>query len=58
MPLTNTWKKVSRKIAIVRHALLRHQASLDIESEPGRGSRFTLEMPAVAPDSGPETLLK
>lgn len=27
-------------LAIVRHALLRHQANLEIESEPGRGSCF------------------
>ena len=28
-------------LAIVKQALLRHQAKLEIESEPGRGSRFT-----------------
>jgi len=28
-------------LAIVKQALLRHQATLEIESEPGRGSRFT-----------------
>jgi two-component system, OmpR family, phosphate regulon sensor histidine kinase PhoR len=33
-------------LAIVKHALLRHQASLEIESEPGRGSRFTVRIPA------------
>jgi two-component system phosphate regulon sensor histidine kinase PhoR len=33
-------------LAIVRHALLRHQANLDIESKPGRGSRFTARFPA------------
>ena len=33
-------------LAIVKHALLRHQAGLDIESEPGRGSRFTARFPA------------
>jgi two-component system, OmpR family, phosphate regulon sensor histidine kinase PhoR len=32
-------------LAIVKHALARHQASLDIESEPGRGSRFTARFP-------------
>lgn len=38
-------------LAIVKHALARHQAALDIESEPGRGSRFTARFPArrVAP---------
>ncbi len=32
-------------LAIVKHALGRHQAVLDIESEPGRGSRFTARFP-------------
>jgi two-component system phosphate regulon sensor histidine kinase PhoR len=32
-------------LAIVKHGLLRHQASLDIESEPGKGSRFTARFP-------------
>ena len=44
-------------LAIVKHALLRHQANLDIESEPGKGSRFTARFPArrvaaVQPSSG------
>jgi two-component system, OmpR family, phosphate regulon sensor histidine kinase PhoR len=33
-------------LAIVKHALARHQATLEIESEPGRGSRFTARFPA------------
>jgi two-component system phosphate regulon sensor histidine kinase PhoR len=33
-------------LAIVKHALLRHQAALEIESEPGKGSRFTARFPA------------
>ncbi len=33
-------------LAIVKHALARHQASLEIESEPGRGSRFSARFPA------------
>jgi two-component system phosphate regulon sensor histidine kinase PhoR len=33
-------------LAIVKHALIRHQAVLEIESEPGRGSRFTARFPA------------
>ncbi|HEX2198887.1 MAG TPA: phosphate regulon sensor histidine kinase PhoR, partial [Burkholderiales bacterium] len=32
-------------LAIVKHALLRHQAALDIASEPGRGSRFSARFP-------------
>jgi two-component system phosphate regulon sensor histidine kinase PhoR len=32
-------------LAIVKHALGRHQATLEIESEPGRGSRFTARFP-------------
>ena len=33
-------------LAIVKHALTRHQAVLEIESEPGKGSRFTARFPA------------
>ena len=32
-------------LAIVKHILLRHQARLDIESEPGRGSTFRASFP-------------
>jgi len=32
-------------LAIVKHVLTRHQATLEIESEPGRGSRFTAHFP-------------
>jgi signal transduction histidine kinase len=43
---------VSQKI------LTEHGGRIRVESAPDRGSRFTLEMPAVVPDTGPETLLK
>jgi two-component system phosphate regulon sensor histidine kinase PhoR len=33
-------------LAIVKHVLLRHQAELEIASEPGRGSTFTVRLPA------------
>ena len=33
-------------LAIVKHVLIRHQAELVIESEPGRGSKFTVQLPA------------
>jgi two-component system phosphate regulon sensor histidine kinase PhoR len=33
-------------LAIVKHALVRHQAALEVESEVGRGSRFTARFPA------------
>lgn len=32
-------------LAIVKHVLIRHQATLDIESRPGEGSRFTCVFP-------------
>lgn len=32
-------------LAIVKHVLTRHQADLEIESEIGRGSRFTVTLP-------------
>jgi two-component system phosphate regulon sensor histidine kinase PhoR len=34
-------------LSIVKHALARHQASLDVASAPGKGSRFTARFPAV-----------
>jgi two-component system phosphate regulon sensor histidine kinase PhoR len=33
-------------LSIVKHALARHQATLTIESTPGKGSRFTARFPA------------
>ncbi len=33
-------------LAIAKHALARHEARLEIESQPGRGSRFTARFPA------------
>jgi two-component system phosphate regulon sensor histidine kinase PhoR len=33
-------------LAIVKHVLTRHQAVLEIDSEPGRGSRFLVRFPA------------
>ena len=33
-------------LAIVNHVLLRHQAALEIESEPGKGSTFAAILPA------------
>ena len=33
-------------LAIVKHVLTRHQATLDVQSEPGRGSFFTVRIPA------------
>jgi len=33
-------------LAIVKHAAARHQATLDVESTPGKGSRFTMRIPA------------
>jgi len=33
-------------LAIAKHALARHEAVLEIQSEPGKGSRFTARFPA------------
>jgi two-component system, OmpR family, phosphate regulon sensor histidine kinase PhoR len=35
-------------LAIVKHVLLRHSASLEIDSTPGQGSVFTAKFPAAA----------
>jgi two-component system phosphate regulon sensor histidine kinase PhoR len=48
-------------LAIVKHVLIRHQAELDVTSEPGEGSTFMVLLPArrvrraLPPDSGPES---
>jgi len=34
-------------LAIVKHVLLRHQAALDVTSEPGKGSTFAVILPAL-----------
>jgi two-component system phosphate regulon sensor histidine kinase PhoR len=34
-------------LAIVKHVLQRHQARLEIESEPGKGSAFTCRFPGL-----------
>jgi two-component system phosphate regulon sensor histidine kinase PhoR len=34
-------------LSIVKHALARHQATLDVDSRPGKGSRFTARFPAA-----------
>ncbi len=33
-------------LAIVKHVLLRHQAELEVRSEPGKGSTFAVRLPA------------
>jgi two-component system phosphate regulon sensor histidine kinase PhoR len=33
-------------LAIVKHIVNRHRGSLEIQSEPGQGSVFTLYLPA------------
>jgi len=35
-------------LAIVKHVLTRHRATLEIESEPGHGSRFAARFPRRA----------
>ena len=48
-----------RGLAIVKHVLLRHQAELEIESQPGQGSTFAVRLPArrvvPAPQSAENT---
>ncbi|MDD5329890.1 MAG: phosphate regulon sensor histidine kinase PhoR [Sulfuricella sp.] len=43
-------------LAIAKHALTRHQARLEIESTPGRGSTFSACFPARRLIDGPKTI--
>jgi len=40
-------------LAIVKHILILHGGSIRVESEPGKGSRFTVSLPASAPREVP-----
>lgn len=40
-------------LAIVKHVLTRHQGWLEVESEPGKGSRFSARIPAARLISAP-----
>lgn len=39
-------------LAIVKHVLTRHHATLEVESEPGKGSRFVARFPATSLAAG------
>lgn len=46
-------------LAIVKHVLIRHQAELEVSSEPGKGSTFAVQLPnrrveVIAPDASAE----
>jgi signal transduction histidine kinase len=38
-------------LAIVRHIALGHGGRVELESEPGRGSTFTIVIPRMRPDA-------
>jgi two-component system phosphate regulon sensor histidine kinase PhoR len=40
-------------LAIVKHLLILHGGSIRVESEPGKGSRFTVSLPAMTPHEVP-----
>ncbi|MET0731667.1 MAG: ATP-binding protein, partial [Casimicrobiaceae bacterium] len=42
-------------LAIVKHVLLRHQAELDIASEIGQGSTFSVRLPSRRVERAPAT---
>ncbi|MGA7991843.1 MAG: ATP-binding protein [Thermoanaerobaculia bacterium] len=40
-------------LAIVKHILILHGGAIRVESEPGKGSRFTVSLPATTPREAP-----
>ena len=40
-------------LAIVKHILILHGGAIRVESEPGKGSRFTVSLPATPPREAP-----
>jgi two-component system phosphate regulon sensor histidine kinase PhoR len=45
-------------LAIVKHAVARHQAALDVDSQPGAGSRFTIRFPPARTVPAEQTVAK
>jgi two-component system NtrC family sensor kinase len=45
-------KGVGLGLAVVYGIVTRHHARIDVQSEPGRGTAFTIRMPARQPDPG------
>lgn len=43
-------------LAIVKHILNRHRGRLQVESEPGKGSTFSVHLPVEAAPSAPQTV--
>ena len=41
-------------LAIVKHIVSHHRGALEIESEPGQGSVFTVHLPAAAQPARPD----
>ena len=45
-------------LAIVKHAIARHQAALDVDSNPGVGSRFTIHFPHARTVPAEQTVVR
>jgi signal transduction histidine kinase len=43
-------------LAVVKHAMEAHGGMVQVESSPGKGSRFTLLIPALEPDASPQAV--
>jgi signal transduction histidine kinase len=44
-------------LAVSQKILAEHGGRILVESAPGQGSCFTLELPALLPSDGPETIV-
>jgi signal transduction histidine kinase len=51
-PLVHNTKGSGLGLSLVRHITQAHGGDVEVESTPGRGSKFTMKLPLVQPGTG------